>query len=128
MSALQCRRNTGRALAGAVLKVAVLCRDPKKLRRLRDFLATDDGSIELQVWPAGVPVVPEFAAMIERERPGVLLAEPGGEGETRTLEWIAARHPEMTVILLGARRPPGVSLAAWCARGHRASCGEWRHL
>ena len=125
MNAPRCEENEGQAQAGAALKVAVLCRDPEKLRRLSDFLATDDGSIELQVWPAGAT---GLAAMIEREHPGVLLIEPGGGGDAQALERIAARHPETTVILLGVRRQPGVLLAALRARVRQASCVEWQHL
>lgn len=97
--------------AATALKVAVLSRNPETLKNLGDHLATDDGSIQLQIWPAGAT---HLAAMVEQERPGVLLleAQGGREDELQGMERIMARHSEMAVILICVQHQPDFLLAA----------------
>lgn len=97
--------------AGAALKIAVLSRNPETLKHLGDFLATDDGSIQLQIWPAGAT---HLAAMIEQEKPGVLLleAQGGREDELQGVERLMARHPDMAVILMCVQHQPEFLLSA----------------
>lgn len=97
--------------AGAALKIAVLSRNPETFKHLSDFLATDDGSIQVQIWPAGAT---HLAAMVEQEKPGVLLleAQGGREDELQGIERIMARHPDMAVILICVQHQPEFLLSA----------------
>ena len=97
--------------AGAALKVAILSRNPETLKNLSDHLATDDGSIQLQIWPAGAT---HLAAMVEQEQPGVLLleAQGGREDELQGMDRIMAYHPEMAVILICVQQQPEFLLSA----------------
>lgn len=96
---------------GAALKVAALSRNPETLKNLSDFLATEDGAIQLQIWPAEAT---HLAAMVEQERPGVLLLETHGANgdELLGLERIMNHHPEMAVILICLQQLPDFLLRA----------------
>ena len=100
------RKNGARALT-----VAALSRNHETLKNLRDCVAESDASIQLQIWPGDAA---HLAAMVEQERPGVLLLEGHGvhEAELEALEDVTRRHPTLAVILLCARPSPEFLLRA----------------
>lgn len=123
-------RLTGRtATAVGGLRVAAVSRDPEKVRQLRELLVTDDGAIELEIWPIDWPAgSTQLAVLIERQHPNMLLLDaPVGMGDDfSALERIAARYPEMAVLLVGVRQQPAFVLAAMEKRMHQLSCIKWR--
>lgn len=95
----------------AGLKVGVLSRNSETLKSLSEHLSTDDGSVQLQFWPADAIHLP---AMVEQEQPGLLLVETQGgkEEELRGLDAVMARHRDMAVILVCAQQNPEFLLSA----------------
>lgn len=95
----------------AGLKIGVLSRNTETLKNIGGDLATDDGSVQLQFWPADVT---HLGAMVEQEQPSILMFEtPGGkEQELDALEEVMTRHREMAVILLCAQRQPDFLISA----------------
>jgi pilus assembly protein CpaE len=99
-----------RATASA-LKIGLLSRNPETLKNLSEYLATDDGAIQLQIWPAGATHLP---AMVGQEQPGLLLLETPGvsEDELDGLEQLMQRYPAMAVMLICAQQQPAFLLSA----------------
>ncbi len=93
------------------MKIAALSRNPETLKSLRDYVITESASIQLQIWPGEVA---HLAAMIEQERPDVLMLEAQGahESELDVLEGVIARHTDLTVILICVQQLPVFLLRA----------------
>lgn len=105
-------RGSGAGKNGAsALTVAALSRNPETLKNLREYLAGCEAFVQLQIWPGDAT---HLAAMVEQERPRVLLLEGHGEHESEldTLEQVARRHPELAIILLCAQASPEFLLRA----------------
>lgn len=105
-------RSRGVRINGArALTVAAISRNPEILKDLREYLAGCEAFIQLQIWPGEAT---HLAAMVEQERPDVLLLEAHGalEAELDTLEEVTRRHPELAVILLCAQASPEFLLRA----------------
>lgn len=111
------------------LRVAAVSRNPDTLRHLSELLDTEDGAIQLEVWAADWPGgAAQFAALIERSHPNVLLLDASGDSGKGLPELarIMARYPDMAVLLVGVRQQPECVLAAMEKRMHQLSCIKWR--
>src|SRR5574340_358174 len=101
------------AIAGgaAVMKVAALSRNADMLARVAEYLATDDASLHVKGWSGGAA---EVAALVEQERPDMLVIEEAGarEPELQKLERVTVRYPNMAVILICADHSPDFLLRA----------------
>ena len=97
--------------AGSAIKIAVLSRSPDTLKSLRDYVAGEGASIQLQIWPGEAT---HLAAMIAQEHPDALVLETQGarEAELDFLEGVIANHPELTVILICTQQLPAFLLRA----------------
>lgn len=96
---------------GGMLRIAAYSPNRETLGKLQDFLATDDGSVELQTWPADIMHLP---AMVAQSVPDLLLLETPGEreDELQSLESVVAQHPDLAVILICSQQLPAFLLRA----------------
>lgn len=92
-------------------RIGILSRNPETLKSLDDFLRGDADAVQSQIWPADENHLP---AMVDRERPDLLLLETPGnqEDELRGLEATLIHHPGLVAILICPHPTPAFLLAA----------------
>lgn len=93
------------------MKIAVLAPDSHTLKLVREILATDDSSLELEFFEGSLA---RTAPIVEQEHPDLLVLDLGSEGapSLQTIESVALRYPTLSIILLSANPTPEFLLQA----------------
>lgn len=81
------------------MKIAVLSQDREALQQIRETLAANDSSSEIELFEGALG---RILPLVEQEHPDLLIVDLGDEvtPDLRTLEPIALRYPAMTIILI----------------------------